>query len=1012
MDMVLCYFIVMEFNHFVAHIPSPLADAVENYWHRFVAAVEALSDEEQKNSPNNSLHTEILEVCCARPELRAVWAASDFVATACIGTPLLIYDLIVSGDLDQPYAPQVLTERIGASLKECENEEQLHTGLRKIRQREMVRMAWRDLCGMAEVEETMACVSELAQSCINQALVHHDVWLSKRYGQPQDENGQAAKMVVLGLGKLGGNELNYSSDIDLIFAYDRGGETVPIDNHPHTNKSGIDNQAYFIKLGQKTVTALDRITKDGFVFRTDMRLRPNGDSGALALSFSAMEHYYQTHGRNWERYALIKAKVVGGDVKVGAQLLSMLNPFIYRKYLDFGAFDSIREMKGMIERELKKKGIKQNIKLGWGGIREIEFLVQSHQLIRGGKEKMLQTQSLYQAITFLVEIEVIDQWAKNQLLEGYRFLRNTEHRLQMVADRQTQQLPETEFEQHRLAWSMGFENWSAYVEKLNQHRTNIDIQFKMILESNAQHSNPTDIQSQFIDVWSGALGEQEVVNILQDAGFNQATSTPLLLREFRAGRLYQAFSSIERDRIDQLMPLALQHVAQHTGAERAIAAFVSVVEAIGRRTVYLSLLIENPIALGQLLHLCAASPWISSHIGNHPTILDELLDPLIYIANHNAQELYAELHHRLAQVDLHDEEMWIDTLREYHHAQVLRIAAADVSQMIKVGEVHHALTQLAEVLLQTIFCDAVQFAEKKFRSSPKQHTHSGQIQITGQITPQNMDCHEKNKPVDLPRGAGVIAYGKLASGELGYNSDLDLVVCYEKPEKTEFTDNSEAEYFYNRVGRRFIHLLTTRTRSGILYQIDMRLRPSGRSGTLVASLAGFSDYQINSAWTWEHQALVRSRVVVGDAEFQRKFEAVRKAILCLKRENQQLKNDIIDMRRKMIDANCQSTKQVYDIKLDEGGIIDIEFLIQYWILRYANKYADLIIPRTTAECIDALIAHSIIDANTGKQLLTCYETYLRHSLDLKLMEQPVLIQQGMLLTERNAIKAIWNNVFG
>ncbi len=976
-----------------APIPSALADAVENYWLRFVDAIVTLSEVGQSS--------DLLELCSSRPELGAVWAASDFVAKTCIGAPLLLYDLINSGDLDRLYAPGELTCRIKEALGGCEDEAALHTQLRQIRQREMVRMAWRDLCGVADLEETMQCVSELAESCIGQALLHHNNWLSRRYGQPRNKNGDMANLIVLGLGKLGGRELNYSSDVDLIFAYDSPGQTAPVDNrHDKTtgiDKPGIDNQEFFIKLGRKIVSALDTVTQYGFVFRTDMRLRPNGDSGPLVLSFPAMEHYYQTHGRNWERYALIKARVVAGDKDSGAELLALLKPFIYRKYLDFGAFDAIREMKSMIERALKHTGVNQNIKLGWGGIREIEFLVQSHQLIRGGREKNLQTQSLYQALSSLVELGVIDDGVLQQLLNGYRFLRNTEHRLQMVADRQTQQLPQSEIEQQRLAWSMGCENWSAYVEKLYQHRTYIHSQFKMILGADAQQTNPPDATMvQLADVWAQTLQQQEAVKLLRTAGFAQASSTIQLLRGFREGRLYQAFSGIERDRIDRLMPLALQQAAQHAAAERAMAAFVSVVEAIGRRSVYLSLLIENPIALKQLLHLCAASPWISSHIGKHPVILDELLSPLagslaeplerplVDIRNRSDQALYAELNHRLAQVDLNDQERRVDTLREYQQARILRIAAADVSRVLQVDDVHHALTQLAEVLLQTVFRDAVKFVEKKFG-------------VKKFVTPDSV---------------GGIAYGKLASGELGYNSDLDVVVCYEKADGGPSTDHSEAEHFYSRVGRRFIHLLTTRTQAGILYQLDMRLRPSGRSGILVTSLSGFFDYQFNNAWTWEHQALVRSRVMVGNAEFQRKFEVARKAILCLKRESRQLTDDVISMRRKMIDVNCRSTDRVYDIKLDEGGIVDIEFLIQYWILRHANEHVALTIPRTTADCIDALIEHSIIDANTGRQLLNCYATYLRHSLDLKLMERPVLVEQGALLAERGAIKAIWNKTFG
>lgn len=985
----------------------------ENHWRRFVDAANATNAVDVGDASDTlpAQPSDVVELCSSRPELNAVWAASDFVAKTCIRTPLLLYQLISSGKLDQSYAPGELIGTIEAALQDCQDEAALHTGLRQIRQREMVRIAWRDLCGVAELEETMQCVSELAEGCIAQALRHHHNWLSRRYGAPcngHDDMGDMANLVVLGLGKLGGRELNYSSDVDLIFAYDSPGQTRPVDNHDGQptgpDKARLDNQEFFVKLGRKIVAALDTVTEDGFVFRTDMRLRPNGDSGPLVLSFPAMEHYYQAHGRTWERYALIKARLVAGDQDKGAELLALLKPFIYRKYLDFSAFDAIREMKSMIERALQKSELNQNIKLDWGGIRELEFLVQSHQLIRGGREKNLQTQSLYQALSNLVELGVIDAPVRQQLLDGYRFLRNTEHRLQMVADRQTQQLPQSEFAQQRLAWSMGCENWSAYVEKLEQHRAHIHSQFKMILDGDAQQTSQTGqtdqthaTRAQLADVWAQTVQQQEAVKLLRTAGFAQAASTVQLLQGFREGRLYQAFSGVERDRIDRLMPLALQQAAQHADAGRALAAFISVVEAIGRRSVYLSLLIENPIALQQLLHLCAASTWISSLVGKHPVILDELLSPLehplVNVHNSSEQALSAKLNHRLAQVDLNDQEKRVDTLREYQQAQILRIAAADVSGQLQVDDVHHALTQLAEVLLHTVFYDALKFVEKKFG--------------VNKLGAKKFGANKK-VPAD---NAGAIAYGKLASGELGYNSDLDLVVCYEKTAAEPATDHSEAEHFYSRVGRRFIHLLTTRTQAGVLYQLDMRLRPSGRSGILVTSLAGFFDYQFNNAWTWEHQALVRARVVVGNAEFQRKFEQARKAILTLKRDHQKLKDDVTSMRRKMIDVNCRSTEQVYDIKLDEGGIVDIEFLLQYWILRHANEHAALVLPRTTANCIAALVEQAIIDAKTGKQLLKCYQTYLRHSLDLKLMERPVLVEQDKLLAERGAIKAIWNKTF-
>jgi glutamate-ammonia-ligase adenylyltransferase len=428
------------------------------------------------------------------------------------------------------------------------------------------------------------------------------------------------------------------------------------------------------------------------------------------------------------------------------------------------------------------------------------------------------------------------------------------------------------------------------------------------------------------------------------------------------------------------MPLALAQAARHADAERAIRAFVLVIEAIGRRSAYLSLLIENPIALKQLLHLCAASPWVSRHIGQHPVILDELLHPIVDIRERGKSDLSEELVERLTQVEPGDEEGQLNALREFHQAQVLRIAAADVSGVLEVGDVHRSLTELAEVLLQQVFDDSVE--------------------------------HVKSRNGEMPGHAGIIAYGKFASAELGYHSDLDVVVCYLPATGGGNGSGHEQEYFYSRVGRRLIHLLTVRTQAGILYDLDMRLRPSGRSGTLVTSLGGFFDYQMKDAWTWEHQALVRARPVVGSEDFVREFERMRGAVLGLKRESVQLQSDITTMRRKMIDANCQSTSQLYDLKLDEGGIVDIEFLVQYLVLLHAADNSRLISPRTTSDSLNALVEAGILDGEQGNRLLQCYRTYLRHSLDLKLLDRPVLVQQSILQEEREAVTAIWTATFG
>jgi len=941
---------------------------VERQWQRFVESMtrSGLTDKE----------TEALHRCQSRPELKAVWACSDFISHSCISDPMLLIDLLESKDLDRSYSPDSYASTVNDRIGLCADEETLHRKLRQLRRREMVRIAWRDLAGFSHLEETMSDLSALAEQVIGVALTHHSRWLSQRLGSPFGFNGEPASMIVLGLGKLGGSELNYSSDVDLIFAYDHPGQT-----RPEARRDGMDNQVYFIKLGQKIISALSQVTADGLVFRTDMRLRPNGSKGPLVLSCPAMEHYYQTHGRDWERYALIKARRVAGDEGAGREILAVLKPFVYRKYLDFGAFDSIREMKGMIERELEQADSEQNIKLGWGGIREVEFLIQSHQLIRGGRETLLQTPSVYAAMDTLTKLGVINDEARAGLVAAYRFFRNTEHRLQMTRDRQTQTLPQSQTDQMRLAWSMGFDSWEQYIGQLGAHRHLVHNQFRMILDEAADSpGGGNHRQKQLIDLWQGKLDESQSGEVLERIGFGASNSTPQVLRAFREGRLYQAFSGIERDRIDRLVPLALKEAGTHNDSGRAMAAFIRVIESIGRRSAYLSLLIENPIALRQLLHLCAASPWISRHIGLHPVILDELLHPIMDIRNQSERELASELERRLVQLDANDAEGRNHALREFQHAQVLRIATADISRVLSVADVHRALVQLAEVLLNHVFGDAVRFVEGKQGTAP---------------------CP-----------GGVIAYGKFASGELGYHSDLDVVVCYDPALADKPVPRNQAEYFYSRAGQRLVHLLSVRTQAGLLYETDMRLRPGGRSGTLAVSLSGFFDYQVNEAWTWEHQALVRARVVVGNRALVNQFEQARTAVLAIQRDPQQLATDITGMRHKMIQENCKSTKQLYDIKLDEGGIVDIEFLIQYWILRHAHACPGLTKPRTTADSIRVLITHNIIEAPTGERLLTSYQTYLRHSLDLKLMDRPVLIEQGALLTERQTVKEVWQQTFG
>ncbi len=944
-------------NFMQGDLPDELWAIFCNHWERFMASVD-------ENLAQRVRY-------CS--ELPKVWCASDFVASWCIQRPLDCVELVSSGDLMREYQDQEMCRRVRDALAEIDSEAAMDVALRRLRQREMVRIAWRDLSGLGSLEHTMQDVSDLADACIDAAVAWHHAGLERRFGSPRGEDDKALQLVVLGLGKLGGHELNFSSDIDLIYAFESNGNT--------DGRRQIDNQEFFIRLGRKVMGSLGRVDADGFVFRTDLRLRPNGDSGPLVLSFPAMEHYYQTHGRDWERYALIKARVVGGDREKGQELLDMLRPFVYRKYLDFSAFDAIREMRVLIDRQLLSDGTTQNIKLGRGGIREIEFLIQKFQLIRGGRDPELQTQSLYRAIEVLVELGVIGSAARDGLMQSYRFLRNLEHRLQMVADRQTQKLPNQPLEQLRIAYAMGCTGWPELLQELEGKRSIVQEYFGEALEL-PEDAQQDPFRSQMEALWQGQFDLDAARHVLEQSGFINCAEVPDLLERFRAGGLCRAFSNVDRTRLDRLMPLALSEAGCYPYPARAIDGFLKIIGTIGRRSVYLSLLIENPLALQQLMHLCAVSGWIARHIGQYPVVLDELLQPLEKTVDFDRTHMQAELDQRMRLVEPGDQETRMNAMREFHHCQMLRVAAADVSGELDEVDVGHALTLLAEMLLEQVLSEAITQVEEKLGSAP------GKVAI--------------------------IAYGKFAAGEMGYHSDLDIVVFYDPVDEES---RPRAEHFFSRVGRRLIHLLSTRTYAGFLYKLDMRLRPSGRSGPLVTSLKAFRDYQRDDAWTWEHQALVRTRVVAGDQSLVEDFESVRRDTLGRMRDEAALKADIVDMRKRMVKDNCRSDENHYDLKLDYGGIVDIEFLLQYLVLQYGAKHPSLLGPRNTLTLVWAIQEVGLLDAEAADRLGKTYWHYLRRYRDLKLVDldladQPALIPHSEFESERAFVLALWAAVIG
>ena len=915
-----------------------------------------------------------------RRYLFQVWSFSDFAANTCVQNPEMLLELVNSGDLHYHYRGDEYVARFTSQLDETHEEDDLMQLLRHVRQREMLRIAFRDLAGWADLNETMRDVSALADACIQISLHLLEGWMRQEYGRPCNPAGRTQSMLVLGMGKLGARELNFSSDIDLIFAYPESGRT----------RGGIlkiDNEEYFEQLAQRLIYVLNTHTADGYVFRVDMRLRPFGDSGALVQNFDALEHYYQAHGREWERYAFIKARIITGSAGDRAELTRIIRPFVFRRYIDYSAIDSMRKMKTLIDREVRRKSMQNNVKLGRGGIREIEFIGQVFQLLRGGREQRLQQRpiqtilDLLQVYEFLKAVEVL------QLQQAYVFLRNVEHRLQMFRDEQTHDLPNTEPEKMRLAMSMGFANWPDFEKQLATHRDNVHGVFSGLF---AEHDHDAEAeQDDFGILWMDAIDEEAAAQCLEGHGFSEAEHVIEHLRQFRASYTYRALSAEGKSRLDQLMPVMLAAMTKSTAPTQTFYRVIAIIERIAQRSVYLVLLLEYPQALEQLVILCSASPWIADQLAMHPILLDGLLDTRHLYEPLSKPELQAEMARLFADVDEHDLEQQMNILREFKNAHVLRVAAADVSQQTPVMIVSDHLTDIAEVILQQVLDIAWHYMVRQ---------HGRPSQLADGIP---------------ALGFGIIGYGKLGSIELGYGSDLDIVFIYGGDEEGQ-TDGKrplENQVFYARLAQRIISLLNTQTHEGVLYEVDIRLRPSGASGLLVSSINAFREYQLDTAWTWEHQALVRARVVAGPPMLAEAFDVIRRAVLSTPRDPEKLRVDVTDMRRRMRKELCKQKPGKFDLKQAAGGIADIEFMVQYSVLRWAPAHMQLLHWTDDIRLLETLAQLGLWSGSDVDGVSAAYKAYRNMAHHLTLQDEPILADESDFVKERELVKQVWHRLF-
>jgi len=874
-----------------------------------------------------------------------VVATSPYVAQLVCRQPSVLLKQINDGSLFKQLSLADLEQAISKSLADIDNEQLLSTALRQIRNEHSLRIAWRDLAGWTDLNETLTELSNLADVLVRATLEKVNNWSVSKYGIPTGEfSGQPVSLCIFALGKLGGRELNFSSDIDLIFFYPEDGETRQADK-------AISNHEFFVRAAKQLIKILNENTKDGFVFRVDMRLRPNGKVGPLAMSFFAAEQYYITHGREWERYAWIKARLMAGEKKRGEEFLDQMRPFVYRKYLDYGAIEAIRSLKKSINLELKRKKIIHDIKRGPGGIREIEFIGQVFQLIRGGRDLHLQQRSILRVLEILKVDNFITPRAVTELSIAYDFLRRSEHRLQMVADQQTHTLPQDQPGKVRLAFAMGFPDWETYKKNLDKHMGRVHSHFDLVVAA-PQREQEEENDSGLMSLWSDGLDQEEAISVLKTHGYQTNPKHVLnLLNATHNGSAYAALTSTGRERIDRLIPFLLTAAGLGKDPEQTLGRLLNVLEAIGRRSAYLALLVENPLALSQLVQLCSASAWIADWISQHPLLLDELLSPIGALEQPSKEHLHEELMNLIKQQDGSDPERMMELLREFCNRHVLRLAAAEVGPGLDSSVIGKGLSDIADVLIEGSVQFALAETTEKF----------------GQ--PRCVSGDSRKIP-----GFVVIGYGKLGGHEL----------CGEG--ETDGKRSIPNETFFARVSKKLIHVLSTRTYGGILYEVDARLRPSGTSGPIVTSLEAFTKYQETRAWVWEIQALVRARPVAGDKDLAAAFVKARERILCQKRDIEALRIEVSGMRAKMMAAQKPHGAEKFDVKHDRGGIVDVEFMVQYWVLAWAHDFPELTLDTENNAILGGLARAGLIKQAQAELLISAYQYYLSTAYHLKLMQ--------------------------
>lgn len=920
---------------------------------------------------------------------------SEFIESSLTRYPDILEDLINSGDLEKTYTEDEVFVKIDGSIKNLSSkanepsEAKVQHAVVKTKLREMIRIAWRDLNQKASLNETLTDLSLLADACIETVFSHIYKELSSTHGTPTDAQGKRQNLIVFGMGKLGAKELNFSSDIDLIFVYPKHGYT--------DREKSISNEEFFTKMCRKFIKFLSS-NRDGLNFyRVDTRLRPFGATGPLVMTCQEFEEYYEAQGREWERYAFIKTRPVAGDLKGGYKLLKDLNSFIYRRYFDYGTFDSFKDMKTRISLQTKNRNLKTNIKSGPGGIREIEFFGQVFQLIRGGIEPELQTRKILKVLGLLVKYSCIDQKTEEDLTRAYFFLRMVENRLQEYQDLQTHDLPENSGAKLRVALSMGFASHEEFITILDKHRDTVHQHFTDLLVSEEDEIDDKEIEG-YKQLWLNINDAQSIIETKVISGYGNIDSVAKLLQGLKEHPKTQRLAVSGRKRLNRLIPLVLQKASKCQDPDTALMRLIEMIITIESRACYISLLLENKGALHTLSVLAEKSPWIISFLSKHPALLDELLDPKTLYSPPEKKELEDLLKRRMSKIDENDIEFQLEELSVFKQTNTLRVASADISKNYPLMKVSDKLTYIAETVLDKVLEISWNTVVKKYG-------------VPGRADGGAID--EAHDQQIESCGFAIVTYGKVGGLETGYKSDLDLIfICLDDAGVTKHAKRSiENIAFYSILSQRIISALTMHTPAGQLYGADMRLRPGGQSGMIVTTVDALKDYFETKAWTWEHQALIRARAVSGDKEIQTRFNKIREGVIRKKRDLKTLKTDVLDMRNRMKKEHLKTKKGFFDIKQGSGGIIDIEFLVQYLILKNSYSHPGLTLWTDNVRLLETLAQEKIIQQKECEAIQKAYLVMRKAIHRLNLQEKELLLPITQFSDLKNHVVTAYNKYF-